>query len=723
VTFTDQEDPATSLATPVNVGKYFINLTAAGRAYLQTLSPDNTDVGLFVSGSLEIDPKDTTATLAPVTVVYGDTPSVQGNLGQGGGDQGLQNGDVEVRTADQQLVTGRLQVGQTYTLSYSPAKQAELQANSNYQYQSFGTARLTVSPRPITVTAQDYGITYGDEDSRQFGLTSDSTVALVKGDQLSDLRVGLVRDAGEQAGTYNISGETDHSQWNPNYQITVTPGTFTIGKKPVTVTVKSPTKIFGTADPTWAVTVPDDSLVGNDSVSDLDVKITRVQGEDVGTYTLGVDAGQTSMMTSANYQVTVLPGKLTIMPAAATVTISPTTVTYGDLPVLTGTLPGTETTLTTADFIFVTNGQTVEPDQLQAGTYTIQLTQAAQDRLKTANPNYTVTLGNDTLTVNRRPITVQVANQVKNAGDSDPVNAVTLVTGSLKANDTLANETLGLTYTRPESEAVGVYQVMASAATPNYEVTVKPGQLTILGVTVDKQGNKTITQKDVGGDVVKVTKQWTDHSTTVYTYDPQSQVVTLSEQVKDKPVVTKTLPLPVKNVIFQDGNGTVTVIQVTDPNAPSITHYRVSPVVTRPSQPATPVKTPIELTDTGQVVNIDYNDPRLRNLPRAIARNRSTFANHSASLQLGNEQRPVQRRRQREASKSTTEQTDSRRPTVTTVKAGQLRLQSRLARRSARSRSLATTLPQTDEANDHFWTILGTALAAWLILPFRRKRP
>jgi len=54
-------------------------------------------------------------------------------------------------------------------------------------------------------------------------------------------------------------------------------------------------------------------------------------------------------------------------------------------------------------------GDVVKASQAQAnGKYTLQLTQAAQDRLSTENPNYAITFGTNALTVSQRSITVQI---------------------------------------------------------------------------------------------------------------------------------------------------------------------------------------------------------------------------------------------------------------------------------------------------------------------------
>ncbi len=756
IIFVNQDDSTDQTANPTAVGKYFINLTEAGRTYLKNLDPSqtNANIGLFLSGALTIKAKETQATLKDVSVTYGDTPVVQGNFGQGGVDQALETGDYEILDSDYNDVTGqRLQVGQKYTIQYTATKQASLEkSTTNYVYAStdsskpsFGTAKLKVVPKDITVTAQNIGITYGDSNP-ELGLTTDAQGELLQGDSLEDLHVTLTRNGGDEAGTYQITGTQDPSVTSNYYVVTVNPGTFNIAKKRVTVVVNPQTKVFGDEkDPDLTFTVANDSDE-TISVPDLGVTLARDAGENVGSYAIGLDP---NAKTNSNYDVTVKTSKLTITPAKATITVKPTTSTYGDIPVLTGISNVTEQgPITTDAFEFVNaDGIGVAPADLQAGEYTLQLTPKA---LKDLNPNYTFSLVNDKFTVKPRQITVQVTNQVKAAGDDDPANTVTLTSGSLKEGDALTTEGLKLKYSRSENEAVGTYSIDAKAANPNYDVTVLPGTLTILGVTVDKQGNKTTTQKDVDGNVTQITKQWADKSATVYSFDPKTRQVTISEQVKGRPDKTQTSALPVKQVVFQDGNDTFTEVDVTDPNNPHITHYRVNPssASDQPTKLQTPVTTDGNTVDLAKLVG---DNPLLTDMPRAVARNGKKIVGHVSLAPVIKSVRPGRTSRAKQLA------TEQRRLHLTkarsdvhaqnlavTRQAGQLRQQqvhfdqladqgllrgpstltdTQLGKQERTQKAGQTSLPQTSESQVNGWQLLGLTLLGWLCLPFRRKHP
>lgn len=1001
VAFVNQKDSTGASVTPKDVGTYVINLTDAGRAYLRTLNPSNENIGLFVSGFLTITPAKTSATLEPTTVVYGDEPKVSGDLGQGQGNQALQVADFEIWNADNQVVTTPLQAGQSYTIHYSAAKQKALKADSNYDYTNFGSAALTVTPRPITVTVEETGKTYGDSDPKQLNLTSDSANGLVKRDTLTGLGVALTRESGETAGSYQITLDQQKSKLNTNYQITVTPGTFTIGKKPITVTANSLTKTFGAADPELTLTIQPGDLVGQDSAKDLGITLSRVKGEDVNSYTIGVDAGQTRTVSSANYAVTVQPGTLKITPAATIVTAAPVTMTYGDTPTFTATfsVPGSTSGLAQSDFEVVDDqGKVIEPSRLQAnGAYTAQLTAVAQARLGenknyaftfdggkvTVNcravkvtidnvqkvygqldpkpftyqttvlvnddspadlgvvltrdkgenagkytigeagtythgnyqvtvesgiltitpapttvavapatvtygdtPNFTVastvpgltsalaqtdfevvddqgnvakpsqlqagdkytvqltadaqqrirnnknyhyTFGSGNLTVNKRQITVQADSPTMTYNTSTPELTFTITDGNLVDGDT--PDALKVVLTRQPGTEAGEYYIMESTGgrgtvpSKNYAVTILPGTLTIAPavasvtvtpskvtpgkgltvsattsvagpqlttadfelvgdkgqvvmpsklsagqytiqltqaakdklklaypdytfdivptkLTVDRAGNTTATQTDPAGDVVKVTKQWTDESTTVYVYDLPKQLVTITEAVKGKPTGTKTLALPVKGLTFSDGNGTFTTVTITDPNKPVINHYHVNPAgpaavdpqpqvsddTTRPAQVAVP-----QLIDT--------------NMPQAMASSRGKFTGRASVVHLikpskakridqtvttHHNRTQVSQSGQRSWSRQTaklgadgqSQLTRSGRLNATGNWQKQQQQQEQQRRQQmsdARQQADQARLPQTGEAQN-FWALLGTLLLGWLLVLFRRRQ-
>jgi hypothetical protein len=154
------------------------------------------------------------------------------------------------------------------------------------------------------------------------------TGALESGDSLSG---NLVRAAGKDVGSYTITkgGLTAGG----NYDLTVTPGTLTITKKPITVKADDKTRVYGSADPALTVTVPSGALETGDSLSG---NLERATGNDVGSYAIT----KGTLTAGGNYDLTVTPGTFTITKKALTVTADPQTKVIGAAdPALTYKVP------------------------------------------------------------------------------------------------------------------------------------------------------------------------------------------------------------------------------------------------------------------------------------------------------------------------------------------------------------------------------------------------
>lgn len=105
------------------------------------------------------------------------------------------------------ITIGTLSAGDQYAITFIPAN-------------------FTITPRPITITADDKEKVEGEADpALTYGITSGSLV-------FSDAITGaLVREAGEAAGTYDILIGTlaiDDGNNGDNYNLTFVQGTFTI---------------------------------------------------------------------------------------------------------------------------------------------------------------------------------------------------------------------------------------------------------------------------------------------------------------------------------------------------------------------------------------------------------------------------------------------------------------------------------------------------------------
>ncbi len=128
----------------------------------------------------------------------------------------------------------------------------------------------SISPRPVTVKAENYTCVYGDK------ITLTYTANLLAGDTLD----GELAIDNTNAGNHEIKLGTLN---NPNYEISFESATCTIKKRTAKVVADAQTKPYGESDPelTYSAT----NLVIGDSFSG---ELKREGGEDVGSYKINV---------------------------------------------------------------------------------------------------------------------------------------------------------------------------------------------------------------------------------------------------------------------------------------------------------------------------------------------------------------------------------------------------------------------------------------------------
>ena len=184
---------------------------------------------------------------------------------------------------------------------------------ANYDI-TYTNGTLTVTPKPITVKADNKWKAYGEADPR---LTYTSG-GLLNNDAITGT---LSRVAGENVGTYAITvgGLTA----GDNYEISFTGANLTIVKAELTVTANNHTITYGDAPAGNGVTC--EGFVGEETSAvlggTLAYDFSYTQFGDVGnTYTI-----KPKGLTSSNYKITFSTGKLTVSPKEVGLTWSETT--------------------------------------------------------------------------------------------------------------------------------------------------------------------------------------------------------------------------------------------------------------------------------------------------------------------------------------------------------------------------------------------------------------
>jgi hypothetical protein len=193
-------------------------------------------------------------------------------------------------------------------------------ADPNYTI-TLAAGTLTITPAPLTVTA--------DDQSKVYGAAVPSLTAhysgFVNGDTASSLTtaptVTTPATAASGVGTYPItaSGAAD-----PNYILTFVPGTLTVTPAPLTIAADNQTMVAGTALP--ALTVHYAGFVNGDTQASLSspavVSTSATTASQAGSYAITVSGAA-----DPNYTITFVPGTLTITPAPPPVIVTAQLIT------------------------------------------------------------------------------------------------------------------------------------------------------------------------------------------------------------------------------------------------------------------------------------------------------------------------------------------------------------------------------------------------------------
>jgi hypothetical protein len=269
-----------------------------------------------------------------------------------------------------------------------------LAASTNYSLAYTG-ANVTITARPLTVTANSQSVVYGNSVPTLTYTIGGS--GLVNNDTLTGA-LATTASSTSNVGSYGI---TQGTLANPNYTITsYTGANVTITVRPITVTATAQTMTYGDAVPSLTYAVGGSGLVNNDTLTGA-LATTASSTSNVGSY--GITQG--TLAASSNYSLTYTGANVTITARPLTVTANSQSVVYGNsVPTLTYTIGGSglvnNDTLTGA---LVTTASSTS----NVGSYGI-----TQGTLA-ASSNYSLAYTGANVTITARPLTVTVAPQTK----------------------------------------------------------------------------------------------------------------------------------------------------------------------------------------------------------------------------------------------------------------------------------------------------------------------
>jgi uncharacterized repeat protein (TIGR01451 family) len=424
------------------VGTYLISCDVSG------LSAPNYTFTTATS-LLTVTPASLTIAASDFTRFYGDpNPAFTGAI------TGLRNSDVITA----RYVTGATQAIPVGTYPILPFVNPS-PASGNYSITAVN-GTLTITPAPLTVTVNNAMRVYGDPNPAFSG-----TITGLKNGEVITATYSTAATPASNVGTYLITATlVDPFRFLANYSVTVSNGTLTITQAPLTVSVNSVSRTYGSANPAFTGSI---AGLRNGDIITATYSSSATITSPVGTYAI-VPALADPGAKLGNYSVTVINGVLTIKPATLTVAINNAPRLYGNSnPTLNGSITG----LLNGDVITATFSSVGVTSPV--GTFPITPTfNDPGARLG----NYTIVITGGVLTITPAPLTVSAVGGSRLYGDA---NATPTVTG-LKNGDVITATVSSPTSASP----VGTYTLTPTPVDPgnklgNYSVTIKTAVLTI----------------------------------------------------------------------------------------------------------------------------------------------------------------------------------------------------------------------------------------------------
>ncbi|MET3711579.1 filamentous hemagglutinin family protein [Sphingomonas trueperi] len=432
---------APNVSATTGVGTYAIGLgtLSAGANYTLTLA----------GGSIAVTPRALTVRADDRSMVYGNAvPTLSYALG----GAGLVNGDTLIGA----LGTS---AGVTSPVGSYAIGQGTLSGGANYAL-SFTGGTLSVTPRALTVTAQDRTMVYGDGTP---ALTySLGGAGLVNGDTLNG---ALATSAGvtSPVGSYAIGQGTLSA--SANYALSFTGASLSVTPRSLTVTANDRSMVYGNATPVLTYALSGAGLVNGDTLAGA-LATSAGSTSPVGNY--AIDQG--TLTAGSNYALSFTGGRLSIAPRSLTVTANDRSMVYGDaLPAFTYALGGAG--LVNGDSLSGALGTTASPASA-VGTYAIGLGSLS------AGANYALSFTDATLAVTPRPLTVTANDRSMVYGDGVPALTYAVGGAGLANGDTLSG---ALATRAAPTSAVGRYAIGQGtlAASSNYTLSFVGGQMAV----------------------------------------------------------------------------------------------------------------------------------------------------------------------------------------------------------------------------------------------------
>ena len=325
--------------------------------------------------------------------------------------------------------------------------------------------------------------------------------------------------------------------------------TITVNTAKLSVTANPETKVYGSADPIFTFYIS--GLVnGDDSATVIQGALSRVAGQNVGTYAITAN----TLTAGANYTIVYTGANLSITKANLNISANAETKVYGAAdPTLTysviGLVNGDVVTTVITGVLSRAAGQNV-------GTYAI-----TQNTLS-AGGNYTILFTGANLTITKANLSINANSQTKVYGSADPI--LTYAAIGL-ANGDVATVVITGALSRAAGQNVGTYPIAQNtlSAGANYTIVYTGANLSITKANLTIVANA---QTKVYGSA---DPQFSYTETGLVNNDPQSVITgslsrNAGENVGSYPIVQGSLSAGGNyNIQFTSANLTISKANLT----------------------------------------------------------------------------------------------------------------------------------------------------------------
>jgi hypothetical protein len=342
--------------------------------------------------------------------------------------------------------------------------------SSNYSI-LFVDGSLTVSPAPLTITANNKSKTYG----AALPVFTAGYSGFVAGNSAASLTtLGSLTTAAVSNSAPGIYAVTANGAVDPNYAITYINGVLTVSQASLTITAKNKSQTYGASLPVF--TAGYSGFVDGETAASLTTmeSFTTTANSNSSPNVYPITPGGA---VDPNYVISYVNGALTVSQAPLTITANNLSNIYGAaLPILTASYVGfvngnTVTNLTTPITL-----HTSASSSNNVGTYPITASGATSS-------NYAIKFVNGSLKVTLASLIITANNESMTKGSAVPpltASYMGFVNGDTSSN--LSTQPTLITTAHPSSP-LGTYPITASSAkSSNYAIAYVKGVLTVTGL-------------------------------------------------------------------------------------------------------------------------------------------------------------------------------------------------------------------------------------------------